>query len=134
MCGVGNVYRSEVLWANELSPFAKIGTLTEHDAIRLVNTAATMLLANLASSRRVTAPGVRGGLAVYGRTCQRCARCSASIKCRSIGEYHRSLYWCPGCQTHLDPYLARSSDDTPMDPHPAAKRWLADLPWNRDVG
>jgi len=134
MCGVGNVYRAEVLWAIELSPFARVGTLTEHDAIRLVNTAATMLRSNLASARRVTAPGVRGGLAVYGRNGQRCVRCGATIECRQIGEHARTLYWCPGCQTHLDPYLQRSSDDTPMDPHPAAQRWLADLPWNRDAG
>ena len=26
-CGVGNVYRSEVLWATQVSPFAKIGVL-----------------------------------------------------------------------------------------------------------
>jgi hypothetical protein len=29
--------------------------------------------------------------------------------------------------------VLRSVDDTPvMDPHPAAQRFLADLPWNRD--
>ena len=134
MCGVGNVYRAEVLWAIELSPFAHVGMLTEHDAIRLVNTAATMLRSNLTTARRVTAPGLRGGLAVYGRNGQRCARCGATIECRQIGVHARTLYWCPGCQTHLDPYLERSSDDTPMDPHPAAQRWLADLPWNRDAG
>ena len=93
-----------------------------------------MLRSNLTTARRVTAPGVRGGLAVYGRNGQRCARCGATIECRQIGVHARTLYWCPGCQTHLDPYLAPSSDDTPMDPHPAAQRWLADLPWNRDAG
>jgi endonuclease VIII len=76
---------------------------------------------------------VKGGLAVYGRNGQRCPRCTDTIECRRMGEHRRILYWCPGCQTHLDPRLERSSDDTPMDPHPAAQRWLADLPWNRDV-
>ncbi len=109
MCGVGNVYRAEVLWATELSPFARIGTLTEHDAIRLVNTAATMLRANLTTARRVTVPGVKGGLAVYGRNGQRCHRCGETIECRQMGEHARTLYWCPGCQLHLDPYLERSS-------------------------
>ena len=87
MCGVGNVYRAEVLWATELSPFARIGTLTEHDAIRLVNTAATMLRANLTTARRVTVPGVKGGLAVYGRNGQRCHRCGETIECRQMGEH-----------------------------------------------
>ena len=133
MCGVGNVYRCEVLWATELSPCARIETLTERDAIRLVNTAAKMLRSNLNRAGRVTAPGVKGGLAVYGRNGQRCVRCGETVECRRMGEHNRVLYWCPGCQTHLDPKLERSSDDTPMDPHPAAQRWIADLPWNRDA-
>jgi endonuclease-8 len=136
MCGLGNVYRSEVLWATELSPYARVGTLSEHDAIRVVNTAANMLRASLATAHRVTLPGAerRPGHAVYGRPGQRCSRCGGSVECRAMGEHQRTLYWCPGCQTHLDPQLERSADDTPMDPHPAARRWIADLPWNRDVG
>ncbi len=46
MCGVGNVYRCEVLWATELSPWAHVGDLTHHDAVVLVNTAASMLRAS----------------------------------------------------------------------------------------
>jgi endonuclease-8 len=133
MCGVGNVYRCEVLWATEISPYAPVGALSEHDAIRVVNTAARMLRSNLNHARRVTAPSVHGGLAVYGRNVQRCPRCADTIECRRMGEYRRILYWCPGCQTHLDPRVEKSSDDTPMDPHPAAQRWLAELPWNRDA-
>ncbi len=134
MCGVGNVYRCEVLWADELSPFAPIGSLGESDAVRVVNTAASMLRANLHHAGRVTVPGVKGGLAVYGRVGQPCHRCGETIASRRVGQFNRTLYWCPGCQLHLDPKLARSTDDTPMDPHPAAARYLADLPWNRDVG
>ncbi len=142
MCGVGNVYRCEVLWATELSPYARVGTLSERDAIRVVNTAARMLRANLATTARVTAPDVRGGLAVYGRNGQRCPRCGETIDCRRMGEHQRILYWCQGCQYHLDPKLdpqfrmaaGASADDTPMDPHPAAQQFLADLPWNRDAG
>ena len=133
MCGVGNVYRCEVLWATELSPYAPVGALSERDAIRVVNTAARMLRSNLHHANRITAPSVRGGLAVYGRNVQRCARCADTIECRRMGEHRRILYWCPGCQTHLDPRLEKSADDTPMDPHPAAQRWLAELPWNRDA-
>jgi endonuclease VIII len=135
MCGVGNVYRCEVLWATGLSPFAPVGSLTERDAIRIVNTAASQLRANLSQASRVTTTEVKGGLAVYGRIGQRCARCSDSIEMRRLGEQNRMLYWCPGCQTHLDPRVDVAADATPtMDPHPAAQRFLADLPWNRHVG
>lgn len=131
MCGVGNVYRCEVLWARELSPFAPVGALREHDAVDVVNTAANMLRSNLNHTKRITAPGVKGGQAVYGRNGQRCHRCGETIECRRMGQHNRILYWCRGCQQHLDPRQTKTTDDTPMDPHPAAQVYLASLPWNR---
>ena len=132
MFGVGNVYRCEVLWSTAISPFARVGELTESDAVRLVNTAASQLRANIDHADRPSPNDVRGGLAVYGRNGQRCSRCTGSVDMRRMGVHNRVLYWCPGCQNHLDPRALRSSDDTPvMDPHPAAQRFLADLPWNR---
>ena len=133
MCGVGNVYRCEVLWARELSPFARVDSLSEHDAVNLVNTAATMLRANLHTAKRVTVPGAKGGVAVYGRNGQRCGRCGETIECQRMGQHNRILYWCQGCQQHLSPCRPDSNDDTPMDPHPAAQAYLSGLPWNRDA-
>jgi endonuclease VIII len=130
-CGVGNVYRSEVLWACELSPFARVSALAEADAVRLVHVAAKLLRANLQSAERVTTPGVRGGLAVYGRTGQRCPRCAESIEMRRAGSHARVLYWCPGCQVRLDPRHPRVGDDDPTDRHPAARKFLDDTPWRR---
>jgi endonuclease VIII len=132
-CGVGNVYRCEVLWVCELSPFARVNALTESDAVRLVNVAASLLRANLQSATRVTVPGVRGGLAVYGRTGQRCSRCGGTVDMRRSGSHARLLYWCPGCQLRHDPRATRAEDDTPMDRHPAAVRFRADMPW-QDTG
>ena len=134
MRGVGNVFRCEVLWATELSPFAPVGALHERDAIRVVNAAASLLRANHHRSIRITAPGLKGGLAVYGRNGQRCVRCGGTIDRRCRADRDQVLYWCPGCQVQLDRRAPRSTDDTPMDPHPAAQRWLAELPWNRDAG
>ncbi len=131
--GLGNVYRCEVLWAAELSPFARVDSLTEHEAIRLVNAAATMLRANMQQADRAATVAAKGGLAVYGRNGQRCRRCGETIDCRPLGEHGRMLYWCRGCQQHLDPQQALATDHTPMDPHPAAQAYIAGLPWNRDV-
>ena len=133
ICGVGNVYRCEVLWAIELSPFARVGDLSEHDAIRLANTAAAQMRANLRRADRVTHPGSRSSHAVYARSGQRCDRCGETISARRVGRHQRTLYWCPGCQVHLDPVHVVSPDHTPMDPHPAAAKFLADLPWRRNV-
>jgi len=124
-CGVGNVYRSEVLWACELSPYAKVRDIGEPLALRLVNVAARLLRANLQGGPRIVVPGVPGGLGVYGRTAQACFRCSDSIRARRVGEHQRVLYWCPGCQTRLAPRAV--ADDTPSDQHPAARLFLEEL-------
>lgn len=134
-CGVGNVYRSEVLWACEISPFAEVGSLEPADCVQLINAAARMLRANLQQSYRVTAPAVPGGLAVYARNGQRCARCGDTVLVRRVGEHARTLYWCPGCQVRHEPVAAPAVGpvNREMDPHPAAAKYLADLPWRRDT-
>ncbi len=135
MFGVGNVVRCEALWSAGLSPYAPVGSISERDAIRLVNTSASMLRAQLSVAHGSHDDVTRPAPAVYGRTGQRCGRCGDSVESRTMGKPHRRmLFWCPGCQTHLDPKPERADRTGSMDPHPAAQRWLSDLPWNRDAG
>ncbi len=122
--GVGNVYRSEVLWALQVSPWARVAELDEYAAETLVETAATMLHSNGECVRALEA---RGGLAVYGRNGQGCLRCRDTIRAHHIGHLARSVYWCDGCQTYLDSRPIVANDD--MDPHPAATQYLTELPW-----
>ena len=130
MAGVGNVYRSEVLWVCELSPFALVGDLDHRDHIELVRTSAKLLRANLERPERITAPGVPGGLAVYGRNGQRCPRCAGIVTVTRAGQHRRLVYWCPECQTRLDARPMPEpavDDDTPTDRHPAAVLFLAQV-------
>jgi endonuclease-8 len=133
-CGVGNVYRSEVLWACELSPFADVGSLLPVDCVQLIHAASRMMRANLQHVYRVTAAEIPGGLAVYGRNGQRCARCGDTVQVRRVGEHARALYYCPGCQVRHQPAVDMGPElaGREMDPHPAAAKYLADLPWRRD--
>ena len=132
-CGVGNVFRSEVLWACELSPFATIESLEPIDCVHVINAATRMLRANVQNGHRVTVASAPGGLAVYARNGQRCARCGDTVKLKRVGEHARALYWCPGCQTlhHPVPAAPTAPAEREMDPHPAAARYLADLPWRK---
>lgn len=130
MCGVGNVYRCEVLWACGIHPWALVSAVPQSTCLDLVVTAANMLRANLHSTHRITAPDVPGGLAVYGRNGQRCSRCGDIIKVVKHGEHARLLYWCPGCQVGCEPYpLVDSSDPVARqtDPHPAGSRFISDI-------
>ncbi len=135
--GIGNVYRCEVLWATQIHPFAPVSSLDGDDCAELITVAADLLRTNLHHLRRVDTPFVKGGLAVYGRNGQRCARCGDTINVNRSGDHGRLLYWCPGCQQHRAPqFESFDADDTrDMDPHPAASRFLDDLPWRRtDAG
>jgi endonuclease-8 len=94
--GVGNVYRSEVLWAAGADPFRPIDRIDPELRRDLLVTASRMLRANLDGWRRRTVPG---GLAVYDRAGRPCRRCGATIRTRRLGEQARSVWWCPGCQS-----------------------------------
>lgn len=115
--GVGNVTRSEALWACALSPFAHLGDLGERDVVRLVTTASRLVRHRLghAECRR----------AVYGLAGRPCPRCDTGIAAITVGQPPRALYWCDGCQTRHD----RRAEETPpsMDRHPAAMRYLDEL-------
>ncbi|MEY4400532.1 MAG: putative endonuclease [Actinomycetota bacterium] len=130
MCGVGNVYRCELLWATEMQPWARVGDLSDDECRELVSLAHEMLRANLTRTARVTAPRVDGGLAVYGRQGKKCPRCSDLVRVTHHGEANRVLYWCDGCQVaHTPPVTAprRLADDTPTDKHPAARLFAENL-------
>jgi endonuclease-8 len=95
-CGVGNVYKSEVLFACAVDPFAPVGAIDVDLRRLLVETASRFLRQSTADSGpRATVPE---GLAVYGRTRQPCRRCGSLIHARRQGPQARTTYWCPECQ------------------------------------
>ena len=136
VCGVGNVFRCEVLWACGVHPWAKVSNVPQSTCLDLVLTAAAQLRANLDSPVRITAPDVPGGLAVYGRNGQKCPRCGDVVRLARSGGHARLLYWCPGCQTGCEPYPVRDDSDEiaiATDPHPAGSKFVGDVLRSRNV-
>jgi len=108
-CGVGNVYKSEVMHARRLAPQTPVCDVDFDLRRDLVDTAHRLLRANLGSDRRATVPG---GLAVYGRSGKPCPRCGRAIQRIVQGEHARSTYWCVGCQHHpASPRRSRSGHE-----------------------
>jgi len=105
MCGVGNVFRCELLWACEIHPWAHVGSLKRGECREMVMLASEMILANLDYTPRGTAAEFSGSLAVYGRQGKHCHRCGDVIKVTHHGEAHRVLYWCPNCQITHQPLM-----------------------------
>lgn len=101
--GIGNVYKSEVLFACGVNPFIPVRHLDQETKRRLLATAHQLLRANLGSGGRVTT-GLAGGggVAVYGRQRRPCLRCGTPVLMRRQGSQARSTYWCPTCQPSHD--------------------------------
>jgi len=96
--GIGNVYKSEVLFACGLDPFTPIEQVPDDLRRRLLEVATRMLRRNLSTARRTTVSGPPGSVAVYGRQRQPCRRCGTPVRMVHHGAQARSTYWCPRCQ------------------------------------
>jgi endonuclease-8 len=94
-CGIGNVYRSEVLWAERVAPRTPLRDLDDAALRSLYATAHRLLRANIGDRPRRT---ISTGLAVYERGGRRCPRCRATVVHERLGEQARSVWWCPACQ------------------------------------
>lgn len=113
MAGLGNVYKSEVLFACGVHPFRLVSTLTDVEVDCILDRAKRFLEANVkdgAGSGMVTYTGLRrttraadpgARLWVYRRQGKECRRCGTAILMRRQGPGARSTYWCPACQPDL---------------------------------
>ncbi|MCA9671339.1 MAG: hypothetical protein KC503_37335 [Myxococcales bacterium] len=107
--GIGNVYKSEVCFLEQVLPFDPTAALADETLLALYRQARTWLSRNLGPWPRTTtfdrsaseqaAPRDRPLLWVYGRSKMPCLRCNTAIKHRRQGDLARPTYWCPHCQT-----------------------------------
>jgi len=110
VAGIGNVYKSEVLFACGVNPFERVATLSDERLTSLIETAVRFLKANVSDGvspmttysghRRTTRradPSER--LWVYGRSRLPCRKCGTPIDVRAQGPDVRLTYWCPKCQS-----------------------------------
>jgi endonuclease-8 len=110
VAGVGNVFKSEVLFLCRVNPAVRVGALSDETLRAIVGRARTLLAANVtdtsrdgigtyAGLRRTTRrsdPGAR--LWVYGRRGQPCRQCGTPVASAKQGVEARVTYWCPNCQ------------------------------------
>ena len=99
LAGIGNVYKSEVLFLCGVSPFRRVRELDDAALDRLVARAGKLLRRNLGPGlRRTTSSLAPGRLWVYRRSGQPCRKCGTTIERAVQGEQARSTYFCPACQ------------------------------------
>ncbi|MEO2036687.1 MAG: DNA-formamidopyrimidine glycosylase family protein [Planctomycetaceae bacterium] len=97
--GIGNVYKSEVLFLEQLDPQVHVSALTDEQIASLVSTATRLLRRNLTAEKRRTRFRATGpAVWVYGRNGEPCLKCGSTVRMVRQGNMARSTYYCPGCQ------------------------------------
>jgi formamidopyrimidine-DNA glycosylase len=105
IAGIGNIYRSEILFSAQIHPERKVEKLSVaerkkiYQAIKKVLKKAIKLRGTSESDYRDT-DGAPGGfqkvLKVYRRSGEKCSKCGIIIARKMLGQ--RSVFFCPNCQ------------------------------------
>jgi endonuclease-8 len=107
IAGIGNVFKSEVLFLAGINPYAACGTISEPDLRRLLAISRKVLRHNVEHGRsdRITMNSMDRSrkLWVYSRGGEPCRRCATPIEYRKQGPDARGTYWCPRCQSEPIP-------------------------------
>jgi endonuclease-8 len=110
VAGIGNVFKSEVLFLCGIHPDRPADRLAETERAAIVDTAVPLMRSNTgpgAAAEIVTYRGLRRttrqargeeNLWVYGRAGRPCRKCGTPIDSARRGLDARPTYWCPRCQ------------------------------------
>lgn len=90
IAGIGNIFKSESLFAARVNPFARVSELSRAHIERVVDRARRLM--------RASATQRPPNFSVYGRAGRPCRRCGTPISRRKQGEHARVTYWCAHCQ------------------------------------
>ena len=110
LAGIGNVFKSEILFLARIHPSRLAGTLSAGELSAILDLSRKLLAANVADGaggtivtwfghRRTTGrTNPEQSLWVYGRSGAPCRRCATPISYAKRGVDARVTYWCPACQ------------------------------------
>ncbi len=110
VAGIGNVYKSEVLFLAGIHPDTPASAVEQSALERVMDLARSLLQANVVDGTPAaiqTYRSLRRGdrrsdpedsLWVYSRGGKPCRKCGAAIASKKMGLDARTTYWCPNCQ------------------------------------
>jgi endonuclease-8 len=92
IAGVGNVWKSEVLFDRRLDPRTPVHALNDATLRDLLDRAATLMRQHVESGAQ------RRPTRIYGRARRACPVCGSRIRSEAQGDEGRVTFWCPTCQ------------------------------------
>ena len=110
VAGIGNVYKSEILFTCRVSPFRRVAEVSDEELEKILDCAKRQLRVNVLAADRSRPVFTRvmrrttgrsdpsAALWVYGRGGEPCRECAAAISMRRQGPDARGTWWCPRCQ------------------------------------
>jgi endonuclease-8 len=91
VAGIGNMWKAETLHEAEVSPWRRLGDLSD-DELREVLAVAARLMRGRRRPHRV-----------YRRAGRPCGSCGTIVRSYPQGDEARTAYWCPRCQAGTSP-------------------------------
>ncbi len=102
VCGIGNIYKSEVLSIQRVDPFVRVEKLTDDVLLGILRKARSLMMSNRGThARRTRMRGDGSNFWAYGREGQACFECGGAIVIRRQGDLGRTTYYCPQCQESI---------------------------------
>ena len=92
LAGIGNIWKAEGCWEARLDPWRPIGSISDEQAVGLVEGIRPRMLLSGTQGHRAARSRI------YRHTGEPCPRCGQPITARGQGDQNRTTYWCPGCQ------------------------------------
>jgi len=112
LAGIGNVFKSEILFEAGVDPFRPVSSLTDADLERIARIARDQMAASVLDRAKTLTPAIgrrttrslnpAARLWVYSRAGKPCRRCGTIIRSKKTGLDARLTYWCPQCQRMSD--------------------------------
>jgi endonuclease-8 len=93
--GIGNMWKAESLWHARVSPWRRVGELSDGDLRDVLGAAARLMRSSVETGREE--------VAITHRANMPCPRCRTLIRSRGQGDDNRTAYWCPTCQPGPEP-------------------------------
>jgi endonuclease-8 len=110
VAGIGNVYKSEVLFLAAVHPDTPASAVPQDAMERIMEVGRSLLAANVVEGTPAAIQTYRSlrrtdrrsdpadSLWVYSRAGQPCRKCGTTINSKKMGLDARTTYWCPTCQ------------------------------------